>query len=171
MTCCFYLNIFYNYVFSVYQLEKLTQLPLIVCKMLAHLRTSWHPARLHRKPSGGFMAATVTIYHNPRCSKSRQTLEILEGEGLTPTIVKYLDTPPDTATLNQLLELLGLEPRELMRQGEAEYTELNLADPTLSREQLIAAMVQNPRLIERPVVVANGKAVIGRPPQKVLDIL
>ncbi|HRJ53765.1 MAG TPA: arsenate reductase (glutaredoxin) [Candidatus Thiothrix moscowensis] len=117
------------------------------------------------------MAATVTIYHNPRCSKSRQTLEILEGEGLTPTIVKYLDTPPDTATLNQLLELLGLEPRELMRQGEAEYTELNLADPTLSREQLIAAMVQNPRLIERPVVVANGKAVIGRPPQKVLDIL
>lgn len=117
------------------------------------------------------MAATVTIYHNPRCSKSRQTLEILEGEGITPTIVKYLDTPPDTATLNQLLELLGLEPRELMRQGEAEYTELNLADPTLSREQLIAAMVQNPRLIERPVVVANGKAVIGRPPQKVLDIL
>lgn len=117
------------------------------------------------------MAATVTIYHNPRCSKSRQTLEILEGEGITPTIVKYLDTPPDTATLNQLLELLGLEPRELMRQGEAEYTELNLADPSLSREQLIAAMVQHPRLIERPVVVANGKAVIGRPPQKVLDIL
>lgn len=117
------------------------------------------------------MAATVTIYHNPRCSKSRQTLEILEGEGITPTIVNYLDTPPDTATLNQLLELLGLEPRELMRQGEAEYTELNLADPSLSREQLIAAMVQHPRLIERPVVVANGKAVIGRPPQKVLDIL
>ncbi|MBJ6611144.1 MAG: arsenate reductase (glutaredoxin) [Candidatus Thiothrix moscowensis] len=117
------------------------------------------------------MAATVTIYHNPRCSKSRQTLEILQGKGITPTVVKYLDSPPDTATLNQLLELLGLEPRELMRQGEAEYTELNLADPSLSREQLIAAMVQNPRLIERPVVVANGKAVIGRPPQKVLDIL
>lgn len=117
------------------------------------------------------MAATVTIYHNPRCSKSRQTLEILEGEGITPTVVNYLDTPPDEATLSQLLDLLGLEPRALMRQGEAEYTEQNLADPSLSREQLIAAMVQHPRLIERPVVVANGKAVIGRPPQKVLDIL
>lgn len=117
------------------------------------------------------MAATVTIYHNPRCSKSRQTLEILEGEGITPTVVKYLDTPPDAATLSQLLDLLGLEPRELMRQGETEYTGLNLVDPSLSREQLIAAMVQHPRLIERPVVVANGKAVIGRPPQKVLEIL
>ena len=86
-------------------------------------------------------------------------------------MVKYLETPPDEAALTDLLALLKLEPRELMRQGEEEYTALNLADETLSREQLIAAMVANPRLIERPIVLANGKAVIGRPPEKVLDIL
>ena len=100
------------------------------------------------------MSETVTIYHNPRCSKSRQALEILEQEGIEANVVQYLLTPPDAATLNQLLQQLGLEPRELMRKGE-----------------LIAAMVQYPRLIERPIVVANGQAVIGRPPEKVLDIL
>ena len=117
------------------------------------------------------MSDTVTIYHNPRCSKSRQTLELLEGEGVTPTVVKYLETPPDAATLSSLLAMLGLEPRELMRQNEAEYTDLSLANPALSREQLIQAMVEHPRLIERPIVVRDGKAVIGRPPEKVLDIL
>lgn len=117
------------------------------------------------------MSETVTIYHNPRCSKSRQALEILEQEGIEANVVQYLLTPPDAATLNQLLQQLGLEPRELMRKGEAEYTDLQLANPALTREQLIAAMVQHPRLIERPIVVANGKAVIGRPAQKVLDIL
>lgn len=117
------------------------------------------------------MTDTVTIYHNPRCSKSRQTLELLEGEGIAPNIVKYLETPPDTATLNRLLAMLGLEPRDLMRQGEAEYTDLNLANPELSREQLIEAMVQHPRLIERPIVVKANQAIIGRPPTKVLELL
>lgn len=117
------------------------------------------------------MSDNVTIYYNPRCSKSRQALELLEEEGVVPTVVKYLDTPPDATTLAGLLDMLGLQPRELMRKGEAEYTDLNLANPDLSREQLIAAMVAHPRLIERPIVVANGQAVIGRPPEKVLDIV
>lgn len=117
------------------------------------------------------MSDNVTIYHNPRCSKSRQALELLEEEGVVPTVVKYLDTPPDAKTLAELLNMLGLQARDLMRKGEAEYTDLNLANPDLSREQLIAAMVAHPRLIERPIVVANGKAVIGRPPEKVLDIV
>lgn len=117
------------------------------------------------------MTDSVTIYHNPRCSKSRQTLELLESKGVAPSIVKYLETPPDAATLGSLLDMLGLEPRDLMRQQEAEYTDLNLANPELTREQLIQAMVENPRLIERPIVVSHGKAAIGRPPEKVLDIL
>ena len=114
---------------------------------------------------------SVIIYHNPRCSKSRQALEILEQEGIEANVVQYLVTPPDAATLNQLLQQLGLEPRELMRKSEVEYTDLQLANPALTREQLIAAMVQHPRLIERPIVVANGQAVIGRPPEMVLEIL
>ena len=117
------------------------------------------------------MSETVTIYHNPRCSKSRQALEILEQEGIEANVVQYLVTPPDAATLNQLLMQLGLEPRELMRKAEPDYEALQLDNPALSREQLIAAMVQHPRLIERPIVVANGRAVIARPPEKVLDIL
>lgn len=117
------------------------------------------------------MTDNVLIYHNPRCSKSRQALALLEEEGVMPTVIKYLDNPPDAPTLEGLLRMLRLEPRDLMRKTEPEYAELNLADPSLTREQLIQAMVQHPRLIERPIVVANGKAVIGRPPEKVLDIL
>lgn len=117
------------------------------------------------------MSDTVTIYHNPRCSKSRQALALLEEEGVIPTVVKYLDTPPDAATLGNLLDMLGLQPRELMRKGEAEYADLNLANPDLTRAQLIEAMVAHPRLIERPIVVSDGQAIIGRPPEKVLDIL
>ncbi len=117
------------------------------------------------------MSDTVTIYHNPKCSKSRQTLELIQEEGIIPSVVKYMDAPPKAETLDELLNLLGMQPRELMRKSEAEYTDLNLADPSLTREQLIQAMVKHPRLIERPIVVANGKAVIGRPPEKVLDIL
>lgn len=117
------------------------------------------------------MTDTVTIYHNPRCSKSRQTMELLEGKGVTPNVVKYLETPPDAATLDNLLNMLGLEPRDLMRKKEAEYSDLNLDNPDLTRELLIQAMVANPRLIERPIVVKDGKAAIGRPPEKVLDIL
>lgn len=117
------------------------------------------------------MSDTVTLYHNPRCSKSRQALEILEAEGIIPTLVKYLEKPPTAAALRDLLDMLGLDPRGLMRKGEAEYTELNLANPDLSREQLIQAMVTHPRLIERPIMIKDGQAIIGRPPEKVLDLL
>ena len=110
---------------------------------------------------------SVTIYHNPQCSKSRKTLEMLHERGLTPTVIEYLKTPPDTATLRELLRLLGLEPRGLMRTREPVYDALNLADDTLDDEALIAAMSANPILIERPVVVANGAAAIGRPPENI----
>ena len=114
---------------------------------------------------------SISIYHNPRCSKSRQTLQLLEQQQLTPQVIQYLDTPPDAATLSHLLDMLGLTPRELMRKGEAEYKTSGADDPSLSREQLIALMVRFPKLIERPIVVSGGKAVIGRPPERVLEIL
>ena len=114
---------------------------------------------------------TTTIYHNPRCSKSRQTLDILRGKGIEPAVIEYLTNPPDAAVIASLLDMLGLEPRQLMRKGEAVYRELGLTDPTLDRDALISAMAENPILIERPIVLANGKAVIGRPPESVLDIL
>ena len=118
------------------------------------------------------MASTdVTIYHNPRCSKSRATLELLATRGIKPRVVEYLNTPPDKAELTRILDMLGLEPRALMRRQDPEYIEANLDDPGLTRETLIVAMVQRPRLIERPIVVANGKAAIGRPPENVLAIL
>jgi arsenate reductase len=113
----------------------------------------------------------VTIYHNPRCSKSRQTLELLRNRGVEPQIVEYLKTPPDAATLTHVLELLGMEPRDLIRTKEKEYKENGLDDPSLSREALIAAMVAHPRLIERPIVVKDGRAALGRPPEQVLDLL
>lgn len=113
----------------------------------------------------------VTIYHNPRCSKSRQTLELLRGRSVDPQIVEYLKTPPDAATLSRVLTMLGLEPRDLMRKKEKEYKEIGLDDPDLSRDALIAAMVAHPRLIERPIVVKDGKAALGRPPEAVLEIL
>jgi len=114
---------------------------------------------------------TTKIYHNPRCSKSRQTLQLLQEQGDQPEIVEYLKTPPSAAELAGILDLLGLEPRQLMRTKEAEYQENGLDDPALSREQLIAAMVAHPKLIERPIVIHNGKAALGRPPESVLDIL
>jgi arsenate reductase (glutaredoxin) len=113
----------------------------------------------------------VTIYHNPRCSKSRATLQILEEKNIEPVVVEYLKTPPDAKTLDDLLAKLGMDPRDLMRKQEDEYKENHLDDESLSREDLIAAMIKFPRLIERPIVVANNKVVIGRPPEKVLDIL
>jgi len=115
--------------------------------------------------------STVKIYHNPRCSKSRQTLSLLEEQGVQPEIVKYLETPPDERTLAEILDLLGLEPRDLMRKREKEYKEAGLDDDSLTREEQIALMVKYPKVIERPIVIANGKAAIGRPPEKVLDIL
>jgi len=114
---------------------------------------------------------TVTLYHNPRCSKSRQALSLLRDQGVEPEIVEYLQTPPDAPTLSRLLDLLRLEPRELMRKEEKEYRENGLDDPSLSRDQLIAAMVAHPKLIERPIVIKGDKAVLGRPPEGVLAIL
>lgn len=114
---------------------------------------------------------TIEIYHNPRCSKSRQALKLLEEQGIEPRVIRYLETPPDKEELTRILDLLGLEPRELMRRKEKEYRELGLDDPALSRDQLIQAMVEHPRLIERPIVVKDGKAALGRPPEKVLELL
>ncbi|MDX1369178.1 arsenate reductase (glutaredoxin) [Pseudomonas sp.] len=113
----------------------------------------------------------LTLYHNPRCSKSRGALQLLEERGLTPTIVRYLETPPSAAQLNDLLGKLGIGARQLLRSGEDEYRTLNLADPGLSEAQLVEAMVAHPKLIERPILIAGSKAVIGRPPEKVLEIL
>lgn len=118
------------------------------------------------------MSTAVSIYHNPRCSKSRETLSLLKANGVEPEVVLYLETPPDAATIKTLLSQLGFSSaRELMRQKEDLYKELNLADSALSEEQLIQAMVENPKLIERPIVLANGQARIGRPPESVLEIL
>ena len=114
---------------------------------------------------------SIRIYHNPRCSKSRQTLQLLEQKAHSPEVVEYLKTPPDAHTLSELLDMLGLEPRELMRKKEQEYAESGADNTDLSREQLIDLMVKFPKLIERPIVVSNGKAAIGRPPESVLDIL
>ena len=113
----------------------------------------------------------VTIYDNPRCSKSRQTLQILQQHGIEPEVIEYLRTPPDRPTLEYILTLLGIGPRELMRKNEAEYKEAGLDDEMLSLGDLVSALLAHPILIERPIVIANGKAVIGRPPEKVLEIL
>lgn len=114
----------------------------------------------------------VTIYHNPRCSKSRETLALLEQQGIKPQVVLYLDTPPSVATLKELLQQLDFsDARQLMRTKEDLYKSLNLADEGLTQEQLLQAMSDNPKLIERPIVVAQGKARIGRPPEQVLEIL
>jgi len=114
---------------------------------------------------------TIRIFHNPRCSKSRATLALLQERGFEPEITLYLENPPDAGELRSILGKLGLKARQLMRTGEAEYRELGLSDESLSEKALIAAMAAHPRLIERPIVLANGKAAIGRPPEAVLDIL
>lgn len=114
---------------------------------------------------------SISIYHNPRCSKSRATLQLVREHGAEPEVIEYLQTPPDAATLRHLLDMLGLEPRDLMRRKEKEYQESGADNPDLGRDELIALMVRYPKLIERPIVVSNGKAAIGRPPEKVLEIL
>ena len=117
------------------------------------------------------MTEATRIFHNPRCSKSRQTLELLQQKGIEPEIIRYLETPPTEQELLHILDLLGCEPRELMRTKEAEYRKQGLDNPDLSREALIRAMANTPKLIERPIVLANGKAAVGRPPENALDIL
>lgn len=111
------------------------------------------------------------LYHNPRCSKSRGALELLQQRGIEPEIVRYLDTPPDAGTLRGLVQRLGIPPRDLLRTGEEEYTSLGLADPTLDDDAIIAAMAANPRLIERPILDRGDRAVIGRPPERVLELV
>ena len=113
----------------------------------------------------------VTIFHHPRCSKSRETLALLESKGVEIQIVEYLKQVPDAATLSELLAKLGISARELMRTKEEEYKAQGLNNPELTEAQLIAAMIATPKLIERPIVLANGKAAIGRPPENVLAIL
>ena len=114
---------------------------------------------------------SVTIYHNPKCSKSRQTLELLSAKGITPTIIEYIKNPPTVEKLKEILSQLGIAPRDLMRKKEDIYKELELGILSLSDKDLIDLMIEHPILIERPIVIANGKAVLGRPPENVLDIL
>jgi arsenate reductase len=114
---------------------------------------------------------TVKIYHNPRCGKSRQTLQLLKDQGIEPEVIEYLKTPPTAQELDDILQKLGIEPRELMRKKEAEYKANGLDDASLDRQTLIQAMIDHPILIERPIVIANDKAAIGRPPEDVLAIL
>lgn len=114
---------------------------------------------------------TVKILHNPRCSKSRQTLEIIREKGIEPMVVEYLKTPPSREELVEILEKLNMQPRDLMRKGEAEYKDNNLADDSLSNDQLIDAMLEFPKLIERPIVINDGQVRIGRPPESVNEIL
>ncbi|MFI4850485.1 Arsenate reductase [Gimesia chilikensis] len=113
----------------------------------------------------------MKIYHNPRCGKSRQTLALIEDAGIEPEVIEYLKTPPTAEELDAILKKLKLEPQELMRKGEAIYKELNLAERELSRDEAIAVMLEHPKLIERPIVVQGRKAVLGRPPENVKELL
>ncbi len=113
----------------------------------------------------------ITIYHNARCSKSRTTLALIEEKGITPEIIDYQSTPPDAATLANILKKLDLSARDIMRKGEQAYKDNNLANPDLSEAELIKAMVENPKVIERPIVVKGDRAVLGRPPENVLELL
>ena len=113
----------------------------------------------------------ATLYHNPRCSKSRQALALLQENGIKPDVVLYLECPPDAPTLRALLKKLGLSARGLLRKGEDEYKSLQLDNPALSEDALIAALHRHPKLMERPVFVNGRRAVIGRPPERVLELL
>lgn len=113
----------------------------------------------------------LTIYHNPRCSKSRSALALLQKRGVSLRIVEYLKTPPAAAELEAILAAIGEDVRSIIRKGEDAYKALNLGDESLSRASLVRAIVENPILLERPIVVKDGKGVVGRPPEKVLDLL
>jgi arsenate reductase (glutaredoxin) len=114
--------------------------------------------------------SVARIYHNPRCSKSRQALALIEEQGEAPEIIDYIKTPLDNATITELLTMLDMGARDLMRKQEDTYKELKLDNPELSEAQLVQALADYPRLIERPIVVRNGKAVVARPPEKVLEL-
>lgn len=123
-------------------------------------------------PVFAFVSTEMTIlYHNPRCGKSRGALQLLRGRGIDPQISLYLEQPPSAKELRELLQLLGCTARALLRSSEPEYEQLGLGDASVEEEALIAAMVEHPRLIERPVFIHNGRAVIGRPPERVLELL
>ena len=128
--------------------------------------------RTRRCNKGEVKTDAVKMYHHPRYSKSRETLNLLKSNGIEPEVVLYLETPPDAQTIRQLLKMLNMgSARDLMRQKEDLYKSLNLNDTSLTEDRLIQAMVDNPKLIERPIVVAYGKARIGRPPADVLGIV
>ena len=114
---------------------------------------------------------SITIYHNPKCSKSRQTLKLLEEQATGIDVIEYLKNPPTVKKLKEILSLLKISPRELMRKKETEYKELMLSNSHLSDKDLIESMIKHPILIERPIVLANGKAALGRPPENVLNII
>ncbi|MFC6673615.1 arsenate reductase (glutaredoxin) [Marinobacterium aestuariivivens] len=113
----------------------------------------------------------VTLYHNPRCSKSRETLQLLKDKGIEPQVREYLKDVPDAAELKAVLTALGIDARALLRTKEAEYRELGLDDDSLTDDQIIAGMIRCPKLIERPIVIRDGQARIGRPPESVMEIL
>ena len=114
---------------------------------------------------------SITIYHNPRCSKSLQTLRLLEQHGATPTIAEYPTEVPSAADIERLVDLLGVDVRDVIRTGESSYTDLQLHDPKLDRAELIRAIVDNPILLQRPIIVSGDRAVAGRPPGNVLSII
>ena len=113
----------------------------------------------------------ITIYHNPRCSKSRQTLALLQENGVEPLVVEYLKDTPDAATLKAVIDKLGITPRDLLRTKEAEYKEHGLSDKSINDDAIIQAMIESPKLIERPIVIKGDEARIGRPPEQVLEII
>jgi len=117
------------------------------------------------------MTDTIQIFHNPRCSKSRQTLALIEEKGIQPEVILYLENTPSADQLNNILSKLNITARQLLRKGEQDYKDNNLSDPTLSEQDLIEKMTQFPKLIERPIVIKNNQAVLGRPPENVLDLL
>jgi len=112
-----------------------------------------------------------TIYHNPRCSKSRQTLTILQEKGIQPEIILYLETPLDANELSRLIKKLGIQVRDLLRKGEDDYKQLGLKDPSMSETDILDAMSRHPKLIERPILVKGDNAVLGRPPENVLELI
>ena len=113
----------------------------------------------------------LVIYHNPRCSKSRETLQILMDNNLNPEIIEYLDQPPTVQELTRIIGMLGIDARELLRTTEQVYKDAELDDDSLSDEEIIEALCEYPALLQRPIVVAGDKAIVGRPPTRVLDII